>query len=79
MLLLSAIIPALRAGNIIEDGSVAGQLISLVEKRTGRYRGDLRTQFQQDLSLPAIAPFVQAAFRFATIAGKVDADDEAAE
>lgn len=79
MLLLSAIIPAIKAGNQIEDGSVAGQLISLVEKRTGKNRGDLRTQFQQDLSLPALAPFVQATFRFATIAGKVDADDEAAE
>jgi hypothetical protein len=77
-LLLSAVIPSLKAGNEIEDGSVVGQLLAFAEKQSGKRPGSLRIQFQESLSLSSLAPYLQAAFRFATIASKVD-DDEVSQ
>jgi len=77
-LLLSAVIPSLKSGNTIDEGSVVGQLLAFVEKQSDKSPGSLRTQFQQSLSVPGLAPYLQAAFRFATIAGKVD-DDEVSQ
>ncbi len=74
-IVLAAVIPALKAGSTIEHGSVVGQLIGFAEKQAGKRQGELRKQYQHDLSLPELISYIQAAFRFATVAGKYDVDD----
>jgi hypothetical protein len=75
MLILSAAIPALKAGGRIEDGSIVGQLLGFVAKQTGQSVSDMRNDFGKDLSLPEITPFLQAAFRYATIASKAEEEE----
>jgi hypothetical protein len=75
-LLLSAAIPAMKSGGRIEDGSIVGQLLGFVAKQTGQSAADMKGRFSKGLSLSEIAPFLQAAFRYATIASKADGDEE---
>jgi hypothetical protein len=75
-LLLSAVVPLLKDGQEIEKGSVAGQLLSHVEKQASLPEGKLTTQFQTDASLHGLDPYLQNAWRFVTTMGKIDEDAE---
>ncbi len=74
-MVLAAVIPALKAGHTIEDGSVVGQLIGFAEKQAGKRHGELRKQYQQDFALTELISYIQAALRYATVASKIDVDD----
>ena len=78
-LLLSAVVPLLKNGRNIEEGSIVGQLLSYVEKQAALPVGRLRRQFQSDASLHDLDPYIQHAWRFVATAGKVEEDLEGAQ
>jgi hypothetical protein len=75
-LLLSAVIPALRDGGDIEKGSIVGQLLGFVAKQTNQSEDDLGKRFRDSLGLHEVAPYLQAAFRYATVLSKAVDDEE---
>jgi hypothetical protein len=75
MLILSAAIPPLKSGGRIEDGSIVGQLLGFVAKQTGQSVSGMKKDFSNDLCLHQIAPFLQAAFRYSTIASKAEEEE----
>jgi hypothetical protein len=77
-LLISAALPAVKNGACIEDGSVIGQLITFVAKQTSSDSATLRSNLESTFALSEITPYLQAAFRYATISSKTD-DDGGAE
>jgi len=78
MILLSVALGAVEDGSRVEEGSVVSQLLSFVAKQAGRTPADVVDEFSGSRSLHSVSPLVQAAFRYATLASKVD-EDEAAE
>ena len=76
MLLLSAVIPCLKNGLTIEAGSIVGQLVGFIEKQSHLPSGDLRARLKEDASLPAIAPYLQHAFRYVSCASKIQDEEE---
>jgi hypothetical protein len=75
MLILSAAIPPLKSGGRIEDGSIVGQLLGFVAKQTGQSVSDMKKDFSKKLCLHEIAPFLQAAFRYSTIASRAEEEE----
>jgi hypothetical protein len=71
-LLLAAIVPLLKNNQEIHADSPIGQLLSFVEKQASLRDGQLRRQFQADGSLHALAPYLQNAFRFVTLASRFE-------
>lgn len=79
VLILSAVIPALKDGSTIESGSIVGQLLGFAAKQTGLKEDELRSRFRSNLALHEVTPCLQAAFRYATIASKMQDEDEVNE
>lgn len=71
-LLLSAVIPQLKAGQQIQQGSAIAQLLEFADKQAGYKEGHLRQKFEKSASLNELDPYLQNAWRFATNAGKVE-------
>jgi hypothetical protein len=70
-LILSAVVPLLREGKEIAELSVVGQLLSYAEKQGGMEEGELRRRFQSDASVHDLDPWLQNAWRFVSLAGRI--------
>jgi hypothetical protein len=66
----------MRAGREIADASVIGQLLAYAEKQGGLEEGDLRRRFQEDAAVHDLDPWLQNAWRFVTLAGKIQEEGE---
>ena len=75
-LILSAVVPLLRAGREIAEKSAVGQLLSYAEKQGGLEEGELRRRFQSDASVHDLDPWLQNAWRFVSLAGKIQEEGE---
>jgi hypothetical protein len=73
-LLLSASLPAIKAGASIEDGSVVGQLLAFIAKQSASDVNALRTSLEASFAVSELTPFLQAAFRYTTIASRLGDD-----
>jgi hypothetical protein len=75
-LILSAVVSLMRAGREIAESSVVGQLLSYAEKQGGLEEGELRRQFQMEASVHNLDPWLQNAWRFVSLAGKIQEEGE---
>jgi hypothetical protein len=75
-MILAAVVPLLRAGREIADMSVVGQLLSYAEKQGGLEEGELRRRFQADASVHDLDPWLQNAWRFVSLAGRIQDEGE---
>ena len=75
-LILSAVVPLLRAGREIEPRSMVGQLLAYAEKQGGLDEGELRRRFQADASVHDLDPWLQNAWRFVSHAGKIQEEGQ---
>jgi hypothetical protein len=75
-LILSSVVPLVKAGREIGEMSVVGQLLSYAEKQGGLEDGALRRQFQLDASVLDLDPWLQNAWRFVSLAGKIQEEGE---
>ena len=75
-LILSTVVPLLRAGKKIEEMSIVGQLLSYAEKQGGLDEGELRRRFQAEASLHELDPWLQNAWRFVSNAGRIQEEGE---
>jgi hypothetical protein len=78
-LILAAVVPLLKGQQLIREDSVVGQLLSHLEEQASLPEGRLRRDFQSDPSLIALDPYLQHAWRFAQVAGKVEDEVENAQ
>lgn len=75
-LILSAVVPLLREGGRIEDGSIVGQLLSYAEKQGGLEDGALQRRFQAEASVHDLDAWLQNAWRFVSNAGRIQDEGE---
>lgn len=75
-LILSSVVSLMRAGKEIAESSVVGLLLSYAERQGGLEEGELRRRFQADASVHDLDPWLQNAWRYVSLAAKIQDEGE---